>query len=301
LEECIDYALENDVEGIHIDSYFHNMTKDKGLEFFKKLSEITELRIDLSNYEEDNLDFLYALKKLKTLRIGISTKTVKNVEGLYSLKNLNELGLLTSGPKINFAKIPSLEDLSFHWDNNRIEGISDLPNLKELSIESFNTKAKEFEELPVNNNVTKLKLFRGNQRTFENFPIFKKLEWLETDYFNRLEKLKGIEKLNQTLKRLQVENSKKIDDHKILGKLREIEILILWSCGTIENLEFVNKLKHLIRLDFRNSNIKNGNLRPILFHPKLEIIGFNNKKHYSHKVKEIEKELEKKSAAANKA
>lgn len=301
LEECIDYVLKNDVKGIHIDSYFHNMTDDKGLKFFQKLSETTELRIDLSNYEKDNLDFLFALKKLKTLRIGINTKTVKNVEGIYSLNNLKALGLVTSGPKINVAKISTLEDLSFHWDNKRIEGVSNLPNLKELSIEFFNAKSKEFEELPSNNNITKLKLLRGNQNTFLRFPHFKNLERLETDYYNKLEKLEGIGKLSPSLKSLQIENSKKVNDHDIISKLKNIEILNLWSCGSIKNLEFISNLKYLKRFNFYNSDVKNGDLTPILLHPKLEYIGFNNKKHYSHKIDEIQKELEKMNAAANKS
>ena len=172
LEECINYALQNDIKGIRIESYFHDLTDDKQLRFFHQLKEITNLEVDLSNYEADNLDFLFPLGNLKSLTIGINTKTVKNVEGLYSLKHLTELGLLTTGPRVDLSQISSLEEVSFHWDKNRVVGIADLPKLQKLSIDSFNPKGKSFQDLPANDNLVRLKLFRGH---FPNFHSIQSL------------------------------------------------------------------------------------------------------------------------------
>lgn len=294
MEECINFALSNKVEGIHIDSYFHNMTDDKKLSFFNELKEIKKLRIDLSNYQEDNLDFLYHLKKLETLWIGVNTKVIKNVEGLYSLKKLINLSLLTKGIKIDFSEINWIEQLSFNWDSNRIKGIPDLSNLEELSINSFNSKSDNFDELPNNENITKLKLYRGNQKSFLNFPKYSKIESLETNHYSKLEKVEGIEKLSNTLKYLQIENSRKITDHDKLKKLKELKRLNLYNCGEITDLYFIQKLKELKQLNFYKTNIKNGELMPILSHSNIEMIGFNNKKHYSHKLEQLKIELKEK-------
>ncbi|NRB53918.1 MAG: hypothetical protein HRU41_40085 [Saprospiraceae bacterium] len=298
LEECINYALQNDIKGIRIESYFHDLTDDKQLRFFHQLKEITNLEVDLSNYEADNLDFLFPLGNLKSLTIGINTKTVKNVEGLYSLKHLTELGLLTTGPRVDLSQISSLEEVSFHWDKNRVVGIADLPKLQKLSIDSFNPKGKSFQDLPANDNLVRLKLFRGNQRTFSQFPLYPKLESLETDCYGKLEELKGVEKLGASLKRLRMEHSRKITDHQVLQHLPQLETLMLWNCGTMEDLSFLKQLRKLKIFNFGKSNVQDGNLSSALSHPALESIWFNNKKHYSHTEAELQEYLERKFGTA---
>ena len=57
---------------------------------------------------------------------------------------------------------------------------------------------------------------------------------------------------------------------------------------------FLNNFPNLIDFRFVNTNILDGNLKPILEHPTLRTVGFLNKKHYNYKSEKIKQELENK-------
>ena len=95
-----------------------------------------------------------------------------------------------------------------------------------------------------------------------------------------------------------MEHSRKITDHQVLQHLPQLETLMLWNCGTMEDLSFLKQLRKLKIFNFGKSNVQDGNLSSALSHPALESIWFNNKKHYSHTEAELQEYLERKFGTA---
>lgn len=60
----------------------------------------------------------------------------------------------------------------------------------------------------------------------------------------------------------------------------------------IQNLDFLSFLPNLIDFRFVNTNVLDGNLKPILEHPTLRSVGFLNKRHYNIKDTELKQKLE---------
>ena len=77
-------------------------------------------------------------------------------------------------------------------------------------------------------------------------------------------------------------------------KLKNLRILCLNDCGPIENLDFLKLFPKLEDFRFVNTNILDGNLKPILKHPTIKSVGFLNKRHYNIKDIEMEKLLTEK-------
>ena len=79
-----------------------------------------------------------------------------------------------------------------------------------------------------------------------------------------------------------------------LLQLKNLKVLRLNACGTIDNLDFLENFPNLIDFRFVDTNILDGNLKPILEHPTIRTVGFLNKKHYNYKDEKIKLELENK-------
>ncbi|MDE7303291.1 MAG: hypothetical protein K2N60_08260, partial [Oscillospiraceae bacterium] len=60
----------------------------------------------------------------------------------------------------------------------------------------------------------------------------------------------------------------------------------------IDSLDFILDMPKLREISFVNSNIIDGDMTPLLKHsPKLEFVGFNNKRHYSHLWEDVCRQL----------
>ena len=73
-------------------------------------------------------------------------------------------------------------------------------------------------------------------------------------------------------------------NHDYLCYLTDLETLILSGCGNIQNLQFIKELPKLKHFSFVDSTIVDGNLEPCV---GIDFVGFNNKRHYSHKFNEL--------------
>ncbi len=177
----------------------------------------------------------------------------------------------------------------FTWDYklNRYPNI-DFQSLKSLAIWNYYPESKSFSDIPYSKSLCELEINYANPISLSGLERFEGLSSLQLYYCNKLQTLNGLDIPNQKIKLLALHNAKNITNYEILSYFENIEILRLCNCGCISDISFILKMKYLKSFSFVGTNIVSGDLEPLLLHnPKLEYVGFSNKRHYSHKLKEI--------------
>lgn len=155
-------------------------------------------------------------------------------------------------------------------------------------------KLNSFDNLSETNKLLYLELNRANIKNLTGLEKFNNLKRLELHYCTKLENDKGVSQISNSLEFLHINQSKKFKFTDELLKLKELKVLCLNSCAPIENLNFLSDYPNLIDFRFVDTNILDGNLKPILEHPTIRTVGYLNKKHYNYKSEKIKQELEDK-------
>jgi len=149
-------------------------------------------------------------------------------------------------------------------------------------------------ELPKSEKLLYLELNWANFKDFDGIEKYNHLKRLELHYCVKLESDKGLSQINDSLEFLHINQSKKFSFTKELLKLTKLKVLCLNSCAPIDSLDFLRHFPNLIDFRFVDTNILDGNLKPILEHPTIRTVGFLNKRHYNYKDDQIKLELENK-------
>jgi hypothetical protein len=170
----------------------------------------------------------------------------------------------------------------------------DFENAEYSIIWHLKEKLKSFDNLSENHNLSYLELNWANIKNFDGIEKFKNLKRLELHYCMKLENDFGISQLKDSLEFLHINTSKKFKFTDELLKLKKLRVLCLNVCGPVENLDFLNNFPNLIDFRFVDTNVLDGNLKPILDHPTIRTVGFLKKKHYNFKDDKLKIELEKK-------
>ena len=152
-------------------------------------------------------------------------------------------------------------------------------------------KLNSFDNLSENDKLLYLELNFANIKNFTGIEKFNNLKRLELQYCVKLEDDKGLSQINESLEFLHINQSKKFKFTDELLKLKKLKVLCLNACGPIENLNFLSNFPNLIDFRFVDTNILDGNLKPILEHPTIRTVGFLNKRHYNYKYEKINQEL----------
>jgi hypothetical protein len=155
-------------------------------------------------------------------------------------------------------------------------------------------KLNSFDNLSETDKLLYLELNWANIKNFTGLEKFNNLKRLELHHCVKLEDDKDLSVLRNSLEFLHISQSKNFEFTDELLKLKKLKVLCLNACAPIENLNFLNSFPNLIDFRFVNTNILDGNLKPILEHPTLRTVGFLNKKHYNYKLEKIKQELENK-------
>ena len=158
----------------------------------------------------------------------------------------------------------------------------------------WNLKERQFIEFPKSEKLLYLELNWANLKDFGEIGRYNHLKRLELHYCVKLESDKGLIQINDSLEFLHINQSKKFNFTEELLQLKKLKVLCLNSCAPIDNLDFLRYFPNLIDFRFVNTNILDGNLKPILEHPTIRTVGFLNKKHYNYKGEQIKLELENK-------
>jgi hypothetical protein len=155
-------------------------------------------------------------------------------------------------------------------------------------------KLNSFDNLSQSDKLLYLELNWANIKNFEGIEKFRNLKRLELHYCVKLENDKGLSQLNDNLEFLHIHLSKKFQFTDELLNLKKLKVLCLNACGSLDNLDFLKNFPNLIDFRFVDTNVSDGNLKPILEHPTIRTVGFLNKRHYNYKDEKIKLELENK-------
>jgi hypothetical protein len=170
----------------------------------------------------------------------------------------------------------------------------DFKNSEYAIIWHLKENSNSFKNLSETDKLLFLELNWANIKNFDGVEKFKNLKRLELHCCVKLENDHGLSQLNESLEFLHINTSRKFKFSNELLQLKKLKVLCLNNCGAIENLDFLNNFPNLIDFRFVNTNILDGNLKPILDHPTIRSVGFLNKRHYNYKDDQIKKELENK-------
>lgn len=129
-------------------------------------------------------------------------------------------------------------------------------------------------------------------------PLPRGLMRLEAHYCTKLESARGLAAACPRLRHLHLNHCKKFRDLAGLLDLKDLEVLCLNACGDIPDLKFLAGFERLRDFRFVDTKVVDGDLSPLLAHPRLESVGTLDKKHYSHKAAEIEAALATRKSVA---
>jgi hypothetical protein len=212
----------------------------------------------------------------------------------------SRLAYKTKGKKVNwkdkhikFSELPKDIYVNFDWKETECNEI-DFSKCRYLIIWHHQNKEKDFNNLPEIDGLEYLEINWSSSKSLIGLEKYKKLKRLELHYCTKIESLKGIDKLHSGIEYLHINQSKKLKGHTDILKLKNLTTLCFNDCGEIDSINFIKKLDNLVDFRFVNTNVLNGQLSPLIEHPKLINAGFLNKRHYSHKQKEIDKILKNK-------
>ena len=155
-------------------------------------------------------------------------------------------------------------------------------------------KNDSFENMSQSDKLLYLELNWANIKNFSGIQKFYSLKRLELHHCVKLENDNGLSQLSDNIEFLHINQSKKFKFTDELLQLKKLKVLCLNACAPIDNLDFLSNFPELIDFRFVDTNILDGNLKPIIEHPTIRTVGFLNKKHYNFKDDKLKLELEKK-------
>lgn len=111
---------------------------------------------------------------------------------------------------------------------------------------------------------------------------------LELHYCTKLDSARSLAACCPELRHLHLNRCKKFQDLASILELRTLEVLCLNFCADLPDLKFLATFDRLRDFRFVGTNVINGDLSPLLAHPRLEYVGMLDKRHYSHRAVEIQ-------------
>ena len=241
--------------------------------------------VEVLAYNRDEIDFLKDCPSIENVNL-ISSK-VKNYSGLYSLKELQELDIDCLTANLELSRLPNLKYFSSEW-NKKLLDLESCKLLERLGLSKFNPSIKNFKSLSKLKNLKEIILIKSNITSFKGIGELTNLEKADFSYLRNLEEIDELKLIAGNLKHLRFDGCKKIKNHEYVTCLKELELLSFDNCGDIPSIKFINELPKLKKFIFIGSNIVDGDLSPC---NRLEYVGFWDKKHYSHKMKDFKNKM----------
>lgn len=259
LDACIKYVLEGNIKAITI-NYF-NGYELSDINFLSSLSNVLE-GLHLPETKFNNL-VINTLHKLKYLGFADNKKDI-----------------------IDLSNFPNLESLACDY-SIRLKNLEACKNLKYLTLTGYKSKSKDLSDLPLFENLLELSLFKPDITSLNGIERFSNLEKLEIYSGSKLETISSIRTLSNNLSEIQVIQSKRIKDMEIIGELQSLKKIILSESGEIKSLAFIKRLPLLEFISFWGTNVLDGNIK---YCEGLNYVGFDNKRHYTHKAEQFKKQ-----------
>jgi Leucine-rich repeat (LRR) protein len=235
-------------------------------------------------YKAKDIAFLVQLKDFLE---GLSvSETLFDYSIIKQLHKLKYLGIPDNGNDvIDLKNFPDIEMCGVTF-SERLQGLESCSNLKSLTVSNYKSKIKDLSALPSLNNLEHLSLIKTDITTLQGIERFSNLKKLEMFSASKLETIAALQALSNSIEEIQVEQCKKINDYETLGKVKSLKKIILSESGEIKSLAFVKELPRLEFISFWGTNVLDGNIK---YCEGINYVGFDNKKHYTHKSEQFKK------------
>lgn len=257
---------------------------DHGTDKILNKKGVIELELnDSKGWQRDDLSYLSLLPTLKAFTL-IDLK-IDSVENVHCLHNLLKLEIITyCKTKIDFSAFPVLEDCGLEW-RPKASSIFKCKTLKRLFLNKYQGKdTNKFSELI---NLETVSLLNGPINSLVGLGNLINIKSLRLGNLSSLNSLKGISNL-KNIEVLEIQKCKKISIIDEVRDLTNLKRIILSDIGEIESL---NPLKRLLNLEevlfYGDTKILDGDLSFLLGLKHLKNVAFQNRNHYSHKLKDF--------------
>ncbi|WNQ12223.1 leucine-rich repeat domain-containing protein [Paenibacillus aurantius] len=235
------------------------------------------------HYRKNDVNILSELSSVRKLNIRAP---ITNFEGLYAIsENLQDLSLNTLERDVDLSRFSQLEKLSIEDGKEHILNLEKCIHLKQLYLLKYKPISKNIEELISLSKLNTLVLTQSSITSLKGCEGLKSLRKLGLNFLSKLEDIESLELVLDTLEELEIESCKSIN-FKIIGKLKNLKRLLLINCGELSSISFINSLEKLEFFVFTKTNIIDGDLS---YCQGINYVAFDNKKHYSHKMKDFTK------------
>lgn len=259
LNECVDYCNKAAVRWLHI-SPAHG-------------------------FKESNVDFLKECPNVEGIHLQ---EGITDINGLYHAKQLRFLCAVFEN-EIDFSEFGRLEELCTVYNPKLGVGLFNSKSLATLAIRKFKSKSNTLEEFASLSELGTLSIVMSSIKSGAGLELLPKLQNLTFAYCPKLRDIGPLRRLGDQLVRLTVDYCKALENFPdICTSMKVLEWLGYQSSRELDDLEFLKDMPALLDFDFYDTNVINGDLSPCL---GLRAAHFRNKRHYSHSLKEVERQI----------
>jgi hypothetical protein len=241
---------------------------------------ITEIELNRGKgWRGQDLSFLSDFPELLALKIiGRTAHSISSIHALHNLRALHVLAYCKD--EIRFREFPHLIECGLQWRPKAIS-VFDSLGLQNLLVNGFSKPDTAlFGKL---RNLEALTILGSPTKSLQGLATLTKLRSLRLGDLRALESLGGVENLT-TLDKLEIDTCRKLRSIEEVRALLNLHELYLDRLGDVQSLKPLESLVQLKRLTFVDStNILDGDLSPLLALPYLELVSFQNRKHYTHR------------------
>jgi hypothetical protein len=249
-----------------------------------KQNNIKSIAFTSLNYTQNDLKILEQCPNIE--HVKLTSDYVNDYSSLHYLESLKSLYCTDVKDSINLAAFSEIKTLAIEV-NAKISGLKKSNTLRNLFIWKYKPMNSDISEFSNLQELEHLVITQSSIISLKGIGNLTKLIKLELNYLSKLERIDELTKNQSTLKELSIYNCKNIKDHERVANLRKVEKLMLANCGEIKSIRFIKQLPNLKSFVFPGTNVLDGDINPCI---GIEHVVFTNKKHYSHKVKDLLKE-----------
>lgn len=229
---------------------------------------------------DHDCSFLKQLPDLEELSI-IAPKVV-GLESLQALKQLRELEVTCSSTSVvDFTQVPLLERVYAYWwagasslfgcESLRRVHLDKIPRLPQGWHRSW-VKLQEFT------------LANSSEPNLDGLALLSSLSKLELLNLSRLEDFAVVARV-PSLRWLAICGCKSLMRVDFVRSLVQLEVLRLEDDGDLDSLDVLGSLKNLQAVSLvGTTTVKDGNLSALASLPRLSMLAFAPRRHYSHKL-----------------
>ena len=259
LEECIRYCRDHGIKWLHVSPFHGYLLRD--LDCFKDLRDVEAVHLQNSRNGE-----------------------IADFDGLYQAEKLKYISADFHNP-LHFSRFPALTHLVTHYTPDTAPSLFDSLNLRFLALTGYRTKHRSLLEVGALKELQLLSVFNSPIESTEGAGVLEELTHLVLGYCTGLRDIKPLASVAGNLESVEIHCCKRLEGlYEFLQTLASAKRLVISNCGSLPSLDFVRGLPKLEELFFPDTDILDGDLSPCL---RLKLVGFLNKRHYSHSVDEI--------------